>query len=81
MFRNLGNDIIACVRFDCPNFEKLKMMNVMIPEIYERMWTEKLRLVHNSVVLADAKVYKLIELLDRYEKYYIYGHNDNNVFD
>jgi hypothetical protein len=46
VFRNLGKDIIVCVGFDCPNFEKLKMMNVMIPEIY-----------------------------------YIYGHNDNNVFD
>jgi hypothetical protein len=81
VFRNLGKDIIACVGFDCPNFEKLKEMNVIIPEIYERMWTEKLRLAYNSAVLADAKDYMLIELLDRYEIYYIYGHNDNNVFD
>jgi outer membrane receptor for ferric coprogen and ferric-rhodotorulic acid len=56
-------------------------MNVIIPEIYERMWTEKLKFAHNSVVLADAKDYKLIELLNRYEIYYIYEHNDNNVFD
>jgi hypothetical protein len=32
VFRNLGKDIIECVGFDCPNFEELKRMNIMIPE-------------------------------------------------
>jgi hypothetical protein len=45
------------------------------------MWTEKLRLARKNVVLADAKDNKLIELLDRYEIYYIYGHDENNEFD
>jgi hypothetical protein len=41
MFRKLGKDIIACVGLYCINFEKLKEMNVMIPEIHEKMWVEK----------------------------------------
>jgi hypothetical protein len=33
MFRKLGKNVIACVGIECPSFEKLKKMNVMIPEI------------------------------------------------
>jgi hypothetical protein len=43
MFRKLGKDIIACVGIRCGSFEKLKEMNVMIPEMHEMMWEEKYR--------------------------------------
>jgi hypothetical protein len=43
MFRKSGKDIITCVGIECPSFEKLKKMNVMIPEIYEKMWAQMLR--------------------------------------
>jgi hypothetical protein len=41
MFRKLGKDIIACVVNLLFGFEELKEMNVMIPEIYEKMWEEE----------------------------------------
>jgi hypothetical protein len=44
MFRKLGKDIIVCVGIECCSFEEVKKMNVMIPEIHEKMWTELLRL-------------------------------------
>jgi hypothetical protein len=37
MFRKLGKDIIACVGIYSDCFEELKEMNVMIPEIHEKM--------------------------------------------
>jgi hypothetical protein len=37
MFRNLGKNIIVCVGTKCDNFDKLKKMNVMIPEIHKKM--------------------------------------------
>jgi hypothetical protein len=40
MFRKLGKDIIACVGRCCNGFEELKEMNVIIPEIHEKMWEE-----------------------------------------
>jgi hypothetical protein len=43
MFRILDKDIIKDVGTSCVGFEKLKKMNIMIPEIHENMWTEKLR--------------------------------------
>jgi hypothetical protein len=41
MFRKLGKDVIACLRIYCEWFGELKEMNVMIPEIHEKMWEEK----------------------------------------
>jgi hypothetical protein len=41
MFRKLGKDMIACVGIHCDCLEELKEMNVMISEIYEKMWEEK----------------------------------------
>jgi hypothetical protein len=41
MIRKLRKDIITCVGTKCDNFEKLKEMNVIILEIYEKMWIEK----------------------------------------
>jgi hypothetical protein len=39
-FRNVGKDIISCIGIECSSFEKLKEMNVMIPEIHEKMLEE-----------------------------------------
>jgi hypothetical protein len=57
MFRKLGKDIIVCVGIKCDNFEKLKKMNVMIFEIYEKMWKEKDRLRCNDMVYIKANHY------------------------
>jgi hypothetical protein len=38
MFRMLGKDVIAYVGIRVGFFEDLKEMNVMIPEVYEKMW-------------------------------------------
>jgi hypothetical protein len=38
MFRMLGKDVIASVGIRICFFEDLKEMNVMIPEVYEKMW-------------------------------------------
>jgi hypothetical protein len=40
MIRKLGKDIITSVGIKCDNFEKLKEMDCMIPEIHEKMWKE-----------------------------------------
>jgi hypothetical protein len=40
MFRALGKDVIASVGIRVGFFDDLKEMNVMIPEIYEKMWIE-----------------------------------------
>jgi hypothetical protein len=37
MFRNLGKDVFAFIGIPIGFFEDLKEMNVMIPEIYEKM--------------------------------------------
>jgi hypothetical protein len=34
-----------------------------------------------SVVVANASNYKLIELLDKYDIYYIYGHDEDSEID
>jgi hypothetical protein len=41
MFRKLGKDVIAYVGIWCTTFEELKEMNVMIPEVYEKVWEEE----------------------------------------
>jgi hypothetical protein len=82
MFRKLGKDIIACVGTRCDNFEKLKKMKVMISKIHEKMWEEEDRRGRGeSMVLANVSNYKLIELLDKYDIYYIYGHDEDSEID
>jgi hypothetical protein len=86
MMEILGKDMITYVGTRCDNFEKLKELNVMIPEIYEKMWEEK-KQGRKDVVYAKADDYKLIDILDRYDVYYVYGHdsidefNENNEID
>jgi hypothetical protein len=82
MMEKLGKDMIIYVGTRCDNFEKLKELNTMIPEIYEKMWEEN-KQTHKNVVYAKADDYKLIEILDRYDVYYVYGRdsidgNDEN---
>jgi hypothetical protein len=43
MFRVLVKDIIKDVGTSFNTFEELKKMKVMISEVYEKMWTDKLR--------------------------------------
>jgi hypothetical protein len=76
MFKKLGKDIIACVGIHCDCFEKLKKMNVMIPEIHEKMWEEENRWGCKGVGYAKANDYKFIELLEDYFGLYIFK-NDN----
>jgi hypothetical protein len=73
MFRKLGKDIIACLGLYCINFKKLKEMNVMIPEIHEKMWVEKDRWGHDGVVYTKASDYKLIQILQNYSNLYTFG--------
>jgi hypothetical protein len=67
MFRKLGKDVIAYVGISIGFFEDLKEMNVMIPEIKEKMWEVRERYGWYSVILAKANDYKLIELLSDYD--------------
>jgi hypothetical protein len=71
MFRKLGKDVITCVKICCDAFDELKEMNVMIPEMDEKMWEEENRWGRVGVVYATANDYKLIELLDFYYIVYI----------
>jgi hypothetical protein len=41
MFRKLGKDVIAYVGICCDGFDELKEMNVMIPEMHEKIWEEE----------------------------------------
>jgi hypothetical protein len=54
IFRILRKDVIECVGITCDAFEELKKVNVMIPEIHEKIWTEKLKYGYNDIVLANA---------------------------
>jgi hypothetical protein len=42
MFRRPVKDIVRFVGIYYFSFEEMKKMNVMIPEIHEKMWTERL---------------------------------------
>jgi hypothetical protein len=53
----------------------------MIPEIYEKMWEEEDRRGRKGVVYANVSDYKLIELLEKYDIYYIYGHDEDSEID
>jgi hypothetical protein len=83
MIGKLGKDIITCVGMKCDNFEKVKEMDRMIPEIHEKMWKENIW-GHKDVIYTKTKDYKLINILDRYDTYYVYGrdsidgNNENN---
>jgi hypothetical protein len=76
MFRKLGKDIIAYVGLYCINFKKLKKMNVMIPEIHEKMWEEKDKMGHEGVVYTNESYYKLIQLLQDYSNLYTHTIGD-----
>jgi hypothetical protein len=71
MFRKLGKELISCVGINCNGFDELKEMNVMIPEMHEKMWEEEDKRGCLGVVYAKAEDYKLIELLDYYYIVYI----------
>jgi hypothetical protein len=71
MIRKLGKDIITSLGIKCDNFEKLKEMDCMIPEMYEKKRKGKKR-GHKDVVYAKEDDYKLIGILDRYDIYYVY---------
>jgi hypothetical protein len=73
IFRILGKVVIAYVGIVCDWFEELKEINVMIPEIKEKMWEEVDRFGHLGLVCAKPEDYKLTELLF----YYDYLYNDD----
>jgi hypothetical protein len=70
MFRMLGKDVIAFVGIRIGFFEDLKEMNVMIPEIYEKMWIESDKQGSCTMICAKVSDYKLIRLLDKYDIYF-----------
>jgi hypothetical protein len=81
MFRVLGKDVIAYVGIRIGFFEELEEMNVMIPEIHEKMWIESDRQGTCTTICANASNYKLIGLLDKYNKYFRYGYDKDNEID
>jgi hypothetical protein len=81
MFRNLGKDVFAFVGIRIGYFQDLKEMNVMIPEIYEKMWIESDRRGTCTMVCANASDYKPIGLLNKYDMYFRYGYDKDNEID
>jgi hypothetical protein len=81
MFRMLGKDVIAFVGIRVGFFEDLKEMNVMIPEVYEKMWIQSDRQDSCTMVCANASDYKLIGLLNKYDMYFRYGYDKDNEID
>jgi hypothetical protein len=73
MFRKLGKDVITCVGLYRFCFKKLKEMNVMIPEIYKKMWIEEDKWGDEYVVCTNTSDNKLIRLLQNYSNLYIFG--------
>jgi uncharacterized membrane protein len=45
------------------------------------MWEEENKLGRVGVVYANVNDYKLIELLEKYDVYYIWGHDENSEID
>jgi hypothetical protein len=78
MFRKPKNNIVTCVGIDYNAFKELKKMNVMIPEMHEKMWMEKVRWGYDDIVFANVSDYKLIELLDDYYILYIDEPDEDN---
>jgi hypothetical protein len=70
MFRNLEKDIIGCVGRSWDGFEELKKMNDMICEVYENMWTEKLRW-WDDIIFTKTSDNKFIDVVDCYYLLYI----------
>jgi hypothetical protein len=70
IFRMLGKDVFVYVGICIGFFEDLEEMNVMIPEIHEKMWIEWGRQGTCTMVCANTSDYKLIGLLDKYDKYF-----------
>jgi hypothetical protein len=70
MFRKLGKDVITYVGISIGYFQDLKEMNVMIPEIHEKMWEELDRYGQCTMICPKANDYKLIELLSDYDILY-----------
>jgi hypothetical protein len=67
IFRKLGKDVIAYIGICIGYFDDLKEMNVMIPEIKEKMWELSQKYGRYNIVLAKVNDYKLIELLNDYD--------------
>jgi hypothetical protein len=67
MFRKLGKDVIAYVGISIGFFDDLKKMNVMIPEIKEKMWEMSEKYSYYNITLAKANDFKLVELLSDYD--------------
>jgi hypothetical protein len=84
MFRMLGKDEIAYVGIRIGYFQDLKEMNVMIPEVYEKIWIESDRRGSCTMVCANASDYKLIGLLNKYDKVIIdltaFGGDSNDFY-
>jgi hypothetical protein len=56
-------------------------MNVMIPEVHEKMWIQMDRRGSCTLVCANASDYKLIGLLNKYDIYFRYGFDKDNEID
>jgi hypothetical protein len=80
MIEKLGKDMITCVGARCDEFKKLKELNVMISEIYEKMWEEN-KQGRKDVVHAKADDYNLIDILNRFAVYYVYGRDSIDGID
>jgi hypothetical protein len=67
MFRKLGKKITKDIGIYYEDgFKELKKMDVRVfPELYEKMWTEKVG-VYDVVLLTKCSYYKLIELAEMY---------------
>jgi hypothetical protein len=81
IFRVLGKDVIAFVGIRVGFLEDLKEMNVMIPEVYEKMWVQSDRQGSCTMVCANVSDYKLIGLLNKYDMYFRYGYDKDNEID
>jgi hypothetical protein len=81
MFRNLGKDVFTFIGIRIGYFEDLKEMNVMIPEIYEKMWIQSDRQGSCTIIYTNVIDYKLIILLDKYDIYFRYGYDKDNEID
>jgi hypothetical protein len=81
MFRKLGKDVIRHIGIHIGYFQDLKEMNIMIPEVHEKMWIEMDRQGRCNTVLANATDYKLIGLLNKYDIYFRYGYDKDNEID
>jgi hypothetical protein len=82
MFRALGKDVIAYVGICVGFFDDLKEMDVLIPEIKEKMWEVPEKNGRYKITLAKANDYKLIELLNDYDIFFFdeYDEYDDEAY-